>query len=50
MCIDLIFVRRAIDFKQLIFVEKSKGHKQKDFQTGDMEKDITVLNVTMFCI
>ena len=38
MYIDLIFLRRAIDFKQLIFVAKSKGHEQKAFQTDDMEK------------
>ena len=28
---------RAIEFKQLIFVAKSMGHKQKAFQTDDME-------------
>ena len=37
MYIDLIVTRRAIEFKQLIFVAKSKGHKQNAFQTDDME-------------
>ena len=30
-------MRRAIEFKELIFVAKSKGHKQKAFQIDDME-------------
>ena len=34
---DLIVMRRAIEFKQLIFVGKSKGHKQKAFPIVDME-------------
>ena len=37
MYIDLIVMSRAIEFKQLIFVAKSKGHKLKDFQTYNME-------------
>ena len=37
MYIDLIIMRRAIEFKQLIFVAKSKGNKQKAFQTDNME-------------
>ena len=37
MYIDLIVNRRAKEFKQSIFVAKSKGHGQKGFQTGDME-------------
>ena len=28
---------RAMEFKQLIFVAKSKDHKQKAFQTDEME-------------
>ena len=30
-------MRRVIEFKQLIFVAKSKGHKQRALQTDDME-------------
>ena len=30
-------MRRAIEFKHLVFVAKRKGHKQKAFQTDDME-------------
>ena len=30
-------MRCVIEVKQLIFVEKSKGHQQKAFQTDDME-------------
>ena len=37
MYIDLIVMRRAIEFKHLVFVAKRKGHKQKAFQTDDME-------------
>ena len=37
MYLDLIVIRHVIGFKQLIFVTKSKGHKQKAFQTDDME-------------
>ena len=37
MYIELIIMRHVIEFKQLIFVAKSKGHKQKAFQTDDME-------------
>ena len=33
----IIVMRRVIEFKQLIFVAKSKGHKQKAFQTNHME-------------
>ena len=36
MYIDLIVMKRAIEFKQLIFVAENKGHKHKDFQTDDM--------------
>ena len=28
---------RSIEFKRLIFAAKSKGHKQKAFQTDDTE-------------
>ena len=37
MYIDLIVMKRAKEFKQLIFVAKSKGHKRKAFQTDNME-------------
>ena len=37
MFIDLIVMRRVTDFKQFIFVAKSNDHKQKAFQTDDME-------------
>ena len=37
MNIDLTVMRRVTEFKQLIFVAKSKGQKQKAFQTDDME-------------
>ena len=37
MYIDLIVMWHAIDFKQFIFVANYKGHKQKAFQTDDME-------------
>ena len=37
MYIYLIVIRRAIEFKQLISVTKSKGQKQNAFQTDDME-------------
>ena len=37
MYIYLIVTRRVIENKQLIFVAKSKDHKQKAFQTHDME-------------
>ena len=30
-------MRRVIEFKELIFVAKSKGHKQKASQIDDME-------------
>ena len=31
-------MRRVIENKQLIYDAKSNGHKQKAFQTDDMEK------------
>ena len=34
---DRIVIRRAIKTKQIIYVAKSKGCKQKVFQTDDME-------------
>ena len=37
MYIDLIVMRRVIENKQLIYVAKSKDHKQKTFQTDDHE-------------
>ena len=37
MYIDEIVMRFGIEFKQLIFAAKSKGHKQNAFQTDDME-------------
>ena len=37
MYIDLIGMRCVIENKQLIYVAKHKDHKQKDFQTDDME-------------
>ena len=49
MYIDLIVIRRVIENKQLIYVAKSKGHKQKYFLTGEMEIR-SVLNVTIFCV
>ena len=36
-------LRHVIENKQLIYVAKSKGRKQKAFQTDDMETDMTVL-------
>ena len=38
MYIDLIVMGRGIEFKKMIFDAKSKSHKQKAFQTDDMEK------------
>ena len=37
MYIALIVIRRVIELKQLIFVANRKGHKQKAFQTDDIE-------------
>ena len=37
MFMDLIVMRRVIEFKEWIFVAKSKGHKQKASQIDDME-------------
>ena len=37
MYMDLIVMRLVIELKQLIFVAKTKDHKQKAFETGDME-------------
>ena len=37
MYIDLIVMRRAIEFKKLIFVAKCTDHEHKAFQTDDME-------------
>ena len=34
---DLIVMRHVIENKQLIYVAKSKGFKQKPFHTDDME-------------
>ena len=35
MHINLIVMRRVIEFKQLIFVAESKGHKQTAFSSDD---------------
>ena len=37
MYIELVAIRRAIEFRKLIFNAKSKDHKQKSFQTDYME-------------
>ena len=37
MYIDLIVMRRVIEFKQLFVVAKSRDHKQKALQTDKME-------------
>ena len=50
MSIDVIVMRREIEVKKLILLQKARAISKKLFKLMTWKYDTTVLNVIMFCI